>query len=98
MRPASCGQAPARPARSPERHLNALKPRACGLRISWRQPGTGAGMTRKVLVLALAIPAASAVATGAFARHTMVPTLAGTDGPGYKIPLQRSRTAGKTLK
>ena len=55
-------------------------------------------MTRKVLVLALAIAAASALATVAFARHTMTPTLVGTDGPGYKITLTRSGKAVKTLK
>ena len=55
-------------------------------------------MTRKILVLAFALAAASAVATMAFARHTMTPTLVGTDGPGYKITLTRSGTAVKTLK
>src|SRR6478752_6935405 len=55
-------------------------------------------MTRKILVLALAIAAASAVATVAFARHTMAPTLVGTDGPGYKITLTRSGQTVKTLK
>ena len=55
-------------------------------------------MTRKILVLALAIAAASAVATVAFARHTMAPTLVGTDGPGYKIMLTKSGQTVKTLK
>ena len=55
-------------------------------------------MTRKVLVLALVIAAASAVATVAFARHSMTPTLVGTDGPGFKITLTRSGQAVKTLK
>jgi hypothetical protein len=55
-------------------------------------------MTRKILVLALALAAASALAAVAFARHTMTPTLIGTDGPGYKITLTRSGTAVKTLK
>jgi hypothetical protein len=55
-------------------------------------------MTRKVLVLALAVAAASAVATVAFARHTVTPTLVGTDGPGYKITLTQSGKAVKTLK
>ena len=55
-------------------------------------------MTRKVLVLALAIAAASAVATVAFARHTMAPTLVGTDGPGYKITLTKAGQTVKTLK
>ena len=55
-------------------------------------------MIRKILVLALAIAAASVLVTVAFARHTMTPTLVGTDGPGYKITLMRSGTAVKTLK
>jgi hypothetical protein len=55
-------------------------------------------MTRKILVLALALVAASAVAAMAFARPTMTPTLFGTDGPGYKITLTQSGKTVKTLK
>jgi hypothetical protein len=55
-------------------------------------------MTRKILVLALALVAASAVAAMAFARPTMTPTLVGTDGPGYKITLTQSGKTVKTLK
>jgi plastocyanin len=55
-------------------------------------------MTRKILVLALALAAASALAAAAFARHTMTPTLVGTDGPGFKITLTQSGKAVKTLK
>jgi hypothetical protein len=55
-------------------------------------------MTRKVVVLALALVVACALAAVAFARHSMTPTLVGTDGPGYKITLTRSGKAVKTLK
>jgi hypothetical protein len=51
-------------------------------------------MKRKVLALALALAAASVVATMAFARHTTTPTLSGTDGPGYTINL---KVGGKNL-
>jgi hypothetical protein len=53
-------------------------------------------MPRKVLVLVVALTAAAAFATAAFARHTSTPTLFGTDGPGYTITLKTS--AGKTVK
>jgi hypothetical protein len=55
-------------------------------------------MTRKVVVLALALVVACALAAVAFARHSMTPTLVGTDGPGYKLTLTRSGKAVKTLK
>jgi hypothetical protein len=55
-------------------------------------------MTRKVVLLALALVVACALAAVAFARHSMTPTLVGTDGPGYKITLTRSGKAVKTLK
>ena len=53
---------------------------------------------RKMVVLLAVVAAASAVATVAFARHTMSPTLVGTDGPGYKITLTLSGKTVKTLK
>ena len=55
-------------------------------------------MTRRVLALALAVAAASAVAAVAFGRHTMTPTLTGTDGPGFTITLTKSGKTVKTLK
>ena len=55
-------------------------------------------MTRKILAFVLAVAAASAVATVAFARHSTTPMLVGTDGPGYTITLTKSGKTVKTLK
>ncbi len=53
-------------------------------------------MSRKVLVLAVAVAATAALTATAFAAHTSTPTLVGTDGPGFTITLKTS--AGKTVK
>jgi hypothetical protein len=53
-------------------------------------------MTRKVLLLAVALAVTGALATTAFAGNAATPTLVGTDGPGYTITLKTS--AGKAVK
>jgi len=79
----------------PERDLNGAKTTLSGCLF----PGSTrnrADMTRKVLVLAIAL-AAQARWDGAFARHTMAPTLVGTDGPATRSrsPSQEDRQALK---
>ena len=53
-------------------------------------------MTRKVLVLGVALAVTAVLTTAALAGHASTPTLVGTDGPGFTITLKT--TSGKTVK
>jgi hypothetical protein len=55
-------------------------------------------MRRRLLVLGVAIAAAAALTTVAFARHSSTLTLNGTDGPGYTINLKMGGKAVSKLK
>ena len=55
-------------------------------------------MVSKSLVLVLLVGISAAIATSAFGQRATVPTLKGTDGPGFSITLKQNGKLVKTLK
>ena len=55
-------------------------------------------MSRATLAVAAAVAVGLAIVGAALSRPSSMPTLTGTDGPGYTITLKKSGTSVKTLK